>query len=95
MIPGDRIFHKGTLYRFCSKAIVAREYWTRRWYKEVCLPQVVHVNIVLYSHRMPSHAKKGPPTSQVIPEALVTAAIANLEAAGVAIDKNADDEGDD
>ena len=78
-----------------GKVVVARECWTRRWLKELCLLQIVHVNIVLYSHRMPSHAKKGPPTSHVIPEASVVAAIANLEAAGVAIDRDANDAGDD
>ena len=78
-----------------GKAVVARECSTRRWHKELCLPQMVHVNIVLYSHRMPLHAKKGPPTSHVIPEASVAAAIANLEAAGAALDRDANDDGDD
>ena len=44
---------------------------------------------------MPSHAKKGPPTSHVIPEALVIIVIANLEATGVTVDRDADNEGDD
>ena len=78
-----------------GKAVVARECWTQRWHKELCLPQVVHINIVLYLHRMPSHAKKGPPTSHVIPEALVIIVIANLEATGITVDGDADNEGDD
>jgi hypothetical protein len=44
---------------------------------------------------MPSHAKKGPPTTHVIPETSVADAIANLEAAGAAIDRDEDDEGED
>jgi hypothetical protein len=78
-----------------GKSVVARECWTRRWQKELRLPQVVHVRIVLYSHRMPSHAKKGPPTSHLIPESSVIAAIANLEAVGAADDRDAEDDGDD
>ena len=78
-----------------GKVVVARKYWTQRWHKELCLLQVVHINIVLYLHRMPLHAKKGPPTSHVIPEALVIIVIANLEAMGVTFDGDADNEGDD
>ena len=76
-------------------SVVARECWTRRWQKEPCLPQVVHVSIVMFSHRMPSHAKKGPPATHVIPEASVAAALANLEAAGVVMGRDVDDDAED
>jgi len=75
-----------------GKRVIARECWTRRWQKEATLPQVVHAAIVLYSHRMPSHQKKGPPATHLIPEASVTAALANLESGGAVLDCDGDDD---
>jgi len=40
---------------------------------------------------MPSHAKKGPPTTHVIPEASVTAALENLEVAGAMLNQDIED----
>ena len=75
-----------------GKRVVARECWTRRWEKEATLPEVVHASIVMYSHRMPSHKKSGPPATHLIPEASVTAALANLESGGALLDWDGDDE---
>lgn len=59
-----------------EKLIIAKEYWTRHWHKEPCHPHIVNINIVLFSHKMPSHAKKEP-------AAIV--AMSKLEAAGVVL----------
>jgi hypothetical protein len=46
--------------------------------------------IVLFSHRLPSHRKSGPPATHVIPEASAVAAMATLAAHGVAVDAEED-----
>ena len=61
-----------------SKALVAREYWTKRWTPEVTHPQRISVTTMLYSHRMPSHKGKGPPKTHLIPESSAVMALANL-----------------
>ena len=61
-----------------SKALVARECWTRRWTLEVTHPQRISVTTVLYSHRMPSHKDKGPPKTHLILESSAVMALANL-----------------
>jgi hypothetical protein len=78
-----------------GKSVVARDCWTRRWQKEPCLPEVVNASIVLFSHRMPLHAKKGPPATQIILEAFVAAALGNLQAFGAVMEHNIEDEADD
>ena len=65
-----------------SKALVAREYWTRRWTPEVTHPQRISVTTVLYSHRMSSHKDKGPPKMHLIPESSAVMALANLANSG-------------
>jgi hypothetical protein len=75
-----------------GKRVLARECWTRRW-KELILPKVIHCSIVLFSHRLPSHQKSGPPATHVIPEASAMATIATLASNGVAVD--ADEEWED
>jgi len=44
---------------------------------------------------MPSHAKRRPPTTHVIPETLITAALKNLEVVGAIADQDIDDSGED
>jgi len=78
-----------------SKDIVARECWMRRWQKEHCLSQIVHVSTILFFHRMPFHTRRGPPATHIIPDASVTAALENLEAVGAIVDQGMDDSGDD
>jgi hypothetical protein len=78
-----------------GKSVVARECWTRRWQKELCLSQVVNASIVLFSHGMLAHAKKWPPATQIILEASVAAAFANLQAAGALMEQGIEDEADD
>lgn len=51
----------------------------------------MHCKIVMFSYRMPSHAKNGPPTTHKIPEASVIAALANLESHSIVIDWDNDD----
>lgn len=41
-----------------EKSVVAREYWLCQLQIEPNLPQIVHVSIVMYLHKMPLHAKK-------------------------------------
>jgi hypothetical protein len=76
-----------------GKCVLARECWTRRWEKELTLPEVIHCSIVLFSHRLPSHRKSGPPVTHVIPEASAAAAMAMLASHGIAMD--ADEEWED
>jgi hypothetical protein len=71
-----------------GKCALARECWTRRWEKELTLPEVIHYSIVLFLHRLPSHRKSGLPTTHVIPEASATVAMATLASHGVAVDAN-------
>jgi hypothetical protein len=73
-----------------DKHALAREYWTRRWEKELTLPEVIHYSIVLFSHRLPSHRKSSPPATHVIPEASAVAVMATLAAHGVAVDAEED-----
>jgi hypothetical protein len=70
-----------------GKRALARECWTRRWEKELTLPEIIHCSIVLFSYRLPSHRKSGPPAMHVIPEA---SAMATLAAHGVAVDAEED-----
>jgi len=44
---------------------------------------------------MPSHAKKSPSAIHVIPEASVATALENLEAVGVSMDRDVDDNVED
>lgn len=74
------------------KSVVARECWTRHWQKELCLPQIVNVSIVLFSHRMPTHTKNEPLPTHIIPKAFAIVALVNLKAAGALI--NHEDEAD-
>jgi len=53
------------------------------------------MNIIKFSYRMPSHAKKGLHAIHVIPEASVAAALKNLEAVGVIMDPDVDDDAED
>jgi hypothetical protein len=69
-----------------GKRALARECWTRRWEKELTLPKVIYYSIVLFSHRLPSHRKSGPPAMHVIPEAFAAVAMATLASHGVAVD---------
>jgi hypothetical protein len=69
-----------------GKCALARGCWTRRWEKELTLPEIIHCSIVLFSHRLPSHRKSGPPATHVIPEASAAATMATLAAHGVAVD---------
>lgn len=46
----------------------------------------MNVIIILFSHRMPSHAKNGPPAIHVISKASTTTTFENLEAAGAIMD---------
>jgi hypothetical protein len=73
-----------------GKRALARECWTRRWEKELTLPEIIHCSIVLFSHRLPSHRKSGPPAMHVIPEASAAAAMATLATHGVAVDVEED-----
>jgi hypothetical protein len=66
------------------------EWWTRRWEKELTLPEVIHCSIVLFSYMLPSHQKSCPPATHVIPEASAAATIATLAAHGVAVDVEED-----
>jgi hypothetical protein len=66
-----------------DKRAFARECLTRRWEKELTLPEVIHYSIVLFSHRLPSHRKSGPPATHIIPKA---SAMAMLASHGVAMD---------
>ena len=65
---------------------LARECWTRQWEKELTLPEVIHCSIVLFSYKLPSHRKSGPPATHVIPEASAVAAMAMLAFHGVVVD---------
>ena len=65
-----------------SKALVARECWTRRWTPEVTHPQRISITTVLYSHKMPSHKDKGPPKTHLIPMSSAVMALANLANSG-------------
>lgn len=65
-----------------GKSVGAEECWTRRWHKEPCLPWIVNVSIVLFFHKLPSHAKNKPLATHVILEASVIVTSANLQAAG-------------
>jgi len=78
-----------------NKGIIARECWTHRWQKEQCLPQVVYINIVLFSHQMPFHTKRGPPPTHVIPNASIIVALENLEATSAIVNPDIDDYGED
>ena len=49
----------------------------------------------MFSHEMPWHTKKGPPATHVIHEASVVVALANLEAVGVVIDRDIDEDVED
>jgi hypothetical protein len=69
-----------------GKRALARECWRRQWKKELTLPKVIHCSIVLFSHRLPSHQKSGPPAMHVIPKASTAAAMATLASHGVAVD---------
>jgi hypothetical protein len=73
-----------------GKRALARECWTRRWEKELTLPEVIHCSIVHFSHRLPSHQKSGLPATHVISEASAAAAIATLAAHGIAVDAEED-----
>ena len=66
-----------------GKRALVRECWTRRWEKELTLPEVIHCSIVFFSYRLPSHRKSGPPATHVIPEVVV---VTTLAAHGVAVD---------
>jgi hypothetical protein len=44
---------------------------------------------------MPSHAKKGPPATHIIPEGSVVAPLANLQAVGVVMEQDIEDDADD
>ena len=61
-----------------SKALVARECWTRRWTPKVTHPQRISGTTLLYSHKMPSHKDKRPPKTHLIPESSAVIALANL-----------------
>jgi hypothetical protein len=73
-----------------GKRALARECWTRRWEKELTFPEIIHCSIVLFSHRLPSHQKSGPPAKHVIPKASAAAAMATLAAHGVVVDAEED-----
>jgi hypothetical protein len=73
-----------------GKRALARECWTRRWKKELILPEIIHYSIVLFSHRLPSHQKSDPPATHVIPKASTAAAMATLAAHGVVVDAEED-----
>ncbi len=61
----------------------------------VFLKLQVYISIVMFSHKMSSHAKKGSPATHVIPETFVAAALENLEAVGVVMDRDVDDDAED
>jgi hypothetical protein len=73
-----------------GKRALVRECWTRRWEKELTLPEVIYYSIVLFSHMLPSHRKSSPPATHVIPEASTAAAMATLAAHGIAVDAEED-----
>jgi hypothetical protein len=73
-----------------GKHALEKEYWTRQWEKELTLPEVIYYSIVLFSHKLPSYRKSGPPTMHVIPEASAAAAMTTLAAHGVAMDAEED-----
>jgi hypothetical protein len=51
--------------------------------ERVTLPEVIHCSIVIFSHRLPSHRKSGPPATHVISKA---SAMATLASHGVDVD---------
>ena len=66
--------------------VIVRECWTRQWTKEATLPEVIHCKIVLFSHRMSSHAQLGSPTTHLIPEVYVNAMTANMMSIDIVVD---------
>jgi hypothetical protein len=69
-----------------GKRALVRECWTWRWEKELTLPEVIHYSIVLFSQRLPSYQKSGPPAMHVISEPSAMAAMATLATHGVVVD---------
>lgn len=69
-----------------GKGVVARDYWSCRWQKELSLSKVVHASIVMFFHLIPSYAKKGPHVIHMIHEAIFAVDLANLEAFGAIMD---------
>jgi hypothetical protein len=49
----------------------------------------------MFSDTMPSHTKKEPPATYLILEASVAAALANLEAVGIIMGRDVDDDAED
>jgi hypothetical protein len=69
-----------------GKRALARECWTRRWEKELTLPEIIHCSIILFSYKLPSRWKSGSPATHIIPDASAAATMATLAAHGIVVD---------